>query len=204
MFYYLLMDKLISRKEVLKTLGVHPNTINNMVKRGELTAIKLGNKKLYDLDKYIREKGLTRQNSIKKKICYCRVSSAKQKEDLIRQIKYMKDRFPLHEIISDIGSGINFNRKGIKQIIENAVKGEIEEVVIAYKDRLARIGYDIIEFLIKQYSNGKILIINKSEEETPIEELTKDIMTIMNVYVAKINGLRRYKKEMKEYIKNPK
>jgi len=200
----MLMDKLISRKEVLKTLGVHPNTINNMVKRGDLVAIKLGNKKLYNLDKYIREKGLIRQNIIKKKICYCRVSSAKQKEDLIRQIKYMKDRFPLYEIISDIGSGINFNRKGIKQIIEYAIKGEIEEVVIAYKDRLARIGYDIIEFLIKQYSNGKILIINKSEEETPIEELTKDIMTIMNVYVAKINGLRRYKKEIKEYIKNPK
>lgn len=58
----------------------------------------------------------------------------------------------------------------------------------------------MIEWLIKKYSNGKIIIINKEEEETPVEELTKDIISIMNVYVAKVNGLRKYKTHIKEEI----
>jgi putative resolvase len=65
---------------------------------------------------------------------------------------------------------------------------------------LARIGYELIENLIKEYSKGEIVILNKKEEETPNEEITKDILSIMNVYVAKINGLRKYKKMIKEEI----
>ena len=84
--------------------------------------------------------------------------------------------------------------------MEKAIKGEIEEVIIAYKDRLTRFGYEMIEWLIKKYSNGKIVIINKEEEETPIEELTKDVVSIMNVYVAKVNGLRKYRSKLKEEV----
>ena len=58
----------------------------------------------------------------------------------------------------------------------------------------------MIEWLITKYSNGKIIIINKNEEETPVKELTKDIVSIMNVYVAKVNGLRRYKTHIKKEI----
>lgn len=194
------MDRLVPRKEVLDKLKIHFNTLRTMVDRKEIDSIKLGNKRLYNLDKFYRQNGIN-NNVIKRKICYCRVSSSKQREDLKRQISYMKNKFPLNEIITDIGSGINFNRKGLKKVIDYAIKGEIDEVVITYKDRLARIGYEIIEYLIKNYSNGKISIINKEEEETPTEELTKDIVSIMNVYVSKINGLRRYKTSIKKYIK---
>jgi predicted site-specific integrase-resolvase len=106
----------------------------------------------------------------------------------------MRDKYPENEIIYDIGSGLNYNRKGLRRIIDMAINGEINELVIAYKDRLTRFGYEIIEYLIEKYSGGKIKIINKKEEETPTEEITKDIIAIMNVYVAKINGLRKYKK----------
>lgn len=58
----------------------------------------------------------------------------------------------------------------------------------------------MIEYIITKYSNGKITIINKKEEETPTEEVTKDLLAIMNVYVAKVNGLRKYKKSIKEEI----
>ena len=94
------------------------------------------------------------------------------------------------------------NRDGLNKIIDYAIKGEIEILVIAYKDRLARFGYDLIERLIKDYSNGEIKIINQMEEKTPIEELSKDIVAIMNVYVAKMNGLRKYKKLLTDDIKN--
>ena len=144
------------------------------------------------------------ENEIRKKICYCRVSSSKQKEDLQRQIEYMKKKYPSYEIISDIGSGLNMNREGLKKIIDYAIKGEVEILVIAYKDRLARFGYDLIERLINEYSNGEIKIENQNEEKTPMEELTTDIVSIMNVYVAKMNGLRKYKKMLVDDIKNVK
>ena len=125
----------------------------------------------------------------------------KQKEDLKRQIEAMKKIYPTFELISDIGSGLNLNRIGLKTIIDYAIKGEIEILVVAYKDRLARFGYDLIERIIKEYSGGEIKIENDNEEKTPIEELTKDIIAIMNVYVAKMNGLRKYKKLITDDIK---
>ena len=65
---------------------------------------------------------------------------------------------------------------------------------------MTRFGYELIEWIIQKYSRGKITIINKREEKTPLEEITKDIISIMNVYVAKINGLRKYKSTIKEII----
>lgn len=127
-------------------------------------------------------------------ICYCRVSSYKQKLDLNRQIEYMKNKYPTNIIISDIGSSLNFNRKGLEKILDMAINGKINNLIIAYKDRLARIGYELIEKIINKYSNGKIIVINKNKINLPEIELTKDIITIMNIYVAKINGSRRYKK----------
>lgn len=196
------MDNFISRREVLKTLHIHENTLYNMYKRNEIETIKVGRKILYNLDKYLRDKGITNIKS-KRNICYCRVSSRKQKGDLERQIEYMEKKYPTYEIISDIGSGLNFKRKGLQKIIDYGIKGEVNELVVAYKDRLCRFGYELVETIINKYSNGEIVVINKSEEKTPTEEVVKDIVSIMNVYVAKINGLRKYKKGMKsEIIKN--
>ena len=196
----------VKRAEALKILGVCYQTLYKMAERKEIDTIKVGSNTLYNINKYLREKNVLHKERLK--ICYCRVSSNKQKEDLERQIKYMKDKFPTHIIIRDIGSGLNYKRKGLQELMEKAINGEIEELVIAYKDRLTRFGYEMIEWLITKYSNGKIIIINKDEEETPVEELTKDIVSIMNVYVAKVNGLRKYKSHIKEELekktKNPK
>ena len=192
------MDQLISRREVLKTLKIHYQTLANMVRRGDIEVVRIGTKYVYNLEKYLRDNGIQKTN--KRKICYCRVSSQKQKPDLMRQIEYMKNKFPTYEIIKDIGSGLNYNRKGLQEIIDIAIKGELEELIITYKDRLARIGYELIENIIKKYSKGKIIIMEKKEEETPNEELVKDIISIMNVYTAKINGLRKYKKLIKDDI----
>lgn len=108
----------------------------------------------------------------------------------------MKNKFPNYEIIEDIGSGINFNKRGFRKIIDYAIKGEINKLVIAHKDRLIRFGYSFIEDLIKKYSNGKIIVLNnKKKILNPEEDLAYDVLQIMNVYVAKMNGLRRYKKK---------
>ena len=79
-------------------------------------------------------------------------------------------------------------------VITLAIDGKINELVVAHRDRLTRFGFELIEELINKYSNGKIKVINEKEQIEPEEELVKDVMSIMNVYVAKMNGLRKYKK----------
>jgi putative resolvase len=189
---YRTMNKYISRRKACEILDLHYHTIYAMANRGDIDVMKIGKQQKYNVDKYLREKN-TYESNIRRNICYCRVSSKKQKGDLIRQIKQMKEKYINYEIISDIGSGLNFNRTGLKRIIDYAIKGELKKLIVTYKDRLARIGYELIENIIKEYSKGEIIIIHMKEEERPEEEITKDIISIMNVYVAKINGLRKYK-----------
>jgi len=112
----------------------------------------------------------------------------------------MKREYPYHEIITDIASGLNYERPGLKKILKYATDGIVEELVVAYKDRLTRFGFEMIDWLIKEKSNGKIKILNNNEELTPTEEITKDIISIMNIYTAKVNGLRKYKKQIKEEL----
>ena len=192
-------DRFVTRKEFITILGIHYQTLYNLVKAGKVEYIKKGTKqRSYNIDKYIRDNEI--KISTMRRICYCRVSSNKQKEDLERQVEMMKKLYPSYEVITDIGSGLNFKREGLNKLLEVAVEGELEELVIAYKDRLARFGYELIENLIKRYSNGKITIVNDDEEKTPEEELVEDVLAIMNVFVAKNNGLRKYKKKLKETL----
>ena len=125
------------------------------------------------------------------------MSSSGQKDDLEHQRQVMIKKYPKHEIIEDIGSGLNLNKRGIKRIIKLGIEGKINELVIAYKDRLTRFGYELIEDIIKDYSRGKIIVINETKKIKPDEELVNDVMSLMNVYVAKMNGLRKYNKLLK-------
>jgi len=189
----------VPRRKVTETLGIHYQTVVNLVKRKEIDVVKIRSKYGYNLNKYIEDNNI--QINQKKLICYCRVSSQKQKADLERQINVMKEKYPNHLIISDIGSGLNFKRNWLLDIINMAIKNQVGKLVIAYKDRLARFGYDLIEIILKEQSNANIIILNKTEKKTTEQELTEDIISIMNVYVAKVNGLRKYKLQITKIIK---
>jgi len=190
----------LTRKDASAKLGIHFNTLYKLSENNEIETIKIGEQKRYNIDKYLKSKDIKNISQIRRRICYCRVSSSKQKEDLNRQIKTMTDEYPTYELITDIGSSLNLNREGLKRIIDYAIKGEIEILVVAFKDRLARFGFDLIERLINEYSEGIIKIEDKTEEKTPLDEMTKDIISIMNIYVAKMNGLRKYKKMLVDDI----
>jgi len=195
------MVKLVGRKELLKILNIHFSTLYNMIERKEIEVIKIGTKNFYNLEKYLKDNNISiEENKIQRKICYCRVSSNHQKDDLERQIELVKNLYPNHEIISEIGSGLNFKRKGFLKCLDYAIKGELNELVVVYKDRLCRFGFEMVEHLVTTYSKGKIIIVNKSEEKTPLEEITEDILSIMNIYTAKINCLRKYKKQIKKEL----
>ena len=182
-------DHFISCKKARELLGISTSTLRRYDTNGTIETIRTpGNTRLYNVQKFIRTHGNYKAGE---RICYCRVSSNGQKNDLASQIEYMKKKYPEHRIISDIGSGVNFKRKGLIEIIKLAIDGKLSEVVVAYKDRLCRVGYELLEMIITEYSRAKIIIEN-NESENDNEKMVKDVMEILTVYVARIHGKRRY------------
>lgn len=208
-------EEYVSGKKASQILGVHYRTLYQWEEKGWIDTLRTpSNKRMYNVKKYLEDNKNKKNKKYKEKndvenidklegkinICYARVSSLGQKEDLERQKEMLKTAYPKHILIEDIGSGMNLNKRGIRKIIKLAISGKIAEVVVAYKDRLTRVGYELIEDLIKEYSNGEIKILHKKEsnKENKEEELVRDVLEIMNIYVAKINGMRKYKKIEKE------
>ncbi len=134
------------------------------------------------------------QEKVNDKIIYCRISSKKQSDDLERQIEYCRSKFPDHELLSDIASGINFKRKNLQAILERAMQGNLKEVVVAHKDRLCRFGFDLIESIFK-LTNTKLIVLNQDNECTKPsteQELAEDLLSIVHIYSCRQMGKRRY------------
>ena len=205
-------NKYIGGKQACEILGVHMQTLYNWEKSGKIEIIRHSEKgkRFYNVEKYLKENKQKTVYDIEKEqeeeeiiinktdkinICYVRVSTHGQKDDLERQKEFMRKKYKKYEIIEDIGSGINFNRRGLRKIIDFAISGKINKLVVAHKDRLTRFGFDLIEDLIKKYSNGIVILDDdKESKKEPKEELVDDVLQILNVYTAKMNGLRKYKK----------
>lgn len=124
------------------------------------------------------------------KIIYGRVSSAKQSEDLQRQLEFMSKIFPDYEVISDIASGVNFSRPGLNKLIERICRDEVGIIAVSFKDRLARIGFEIIEHLCNIHK-CEIIVVNNIET-SPEAELVEDLIAITTSFSARIHGLRKY------------
>jgi predicted site-specific integrase-resolvase len=184
-------------------LGVHQRTLYQWEEKGLIETIRTpGGMRLYNVHKFKLTNGLIKDDTDddivegeEMNICYCRVSSQSQKDDLARQIAFMKQKFPDYTIITDIGSGLNLNKRGIRKIIDLAISGKVKNLVVAYKDRLTRFGFELIESFINDYSGGTVTVLFNKENIDAEAEIVQDIMSILNVYMAKINGLRRYKKK---------
>ena len=123
-------------------------------------------------------------------VCYARVSSEHQRGDLERQIEYLKKTYPEREILSDIGSGINFKRRGFQTLLERVYEGTINEVAVMYKDRLCRYGLEFVEWLFEK-NNTKLVVLNKTTTgEGENKELADDLLRVVTVFVARNNGRR--------------
>lgn len=131
-------------------------------------------------------------------VCYARVSTAKQKQALDRQVEWLSQQYPQAEVVRDIASGLNFKRKGLKTILERALSGEQLTVIVSYRDRLARFAFDLVEWIISR-SGGKVVVLNKIDS-SPQSELVSDLMAIITVFSARLRGLRNYRKKIKSDI----
>ena len=186
----------VNMKVAKKMLGLSESTLRTYEKEGKIETMRTpAGWRKFNVKKYLQDNNIElKDTSNKKNIIYCRVSSYDRKEDLQRQVQFLQAKYPLYEVITDIGSGINFKRNGLKKIIKLAIANELNEVVVTYKDRLCRIGYDLIEFILKDNSNAKIIIEN-SKEKNINEEITEDLIEIITVYSSKLHGRRSNKIE---------
>ena len=130
----------------------------------------------------------------KEKVAYARVSSQAQKADLDRQIEDFEGLFPHHRIISDIGSGLNFKRKGFLSLVDSAIGGNVEEVAAMHRGRLCRFGIDLLEHLFRK-AGVKFVIHNGSEEEAchttgASTELAEDLIAVTTFFTCRQNGRR--------------
>ena len=186
--------KYIKGKEACGRLGVCMNTLRKMADDGRIETIRVSGQRRYNVDVYL---GLQQRQST---ICYCRVSSHKQRDDLERQVAFMQERYPQAEVVKDIGSGINFKRKGLKTILERAMHGDKLLLVVAHRDRLARFGVELIKQVIE--FNGGQLVVLSEDSLSPEQELTKDLLNIIHVFSCRMHGLRHYKKQIGEALSN--
>ena len=179
-----------SRKACLE-LGVHANTLRRWADEGKIRYIRTaGGKRLYDCS------SVEQSSSTKKNYCYCRVSSSKQKDDLERQVSFMQSKYPDHTILKDVGSGIDFKRKQLLFLLEECSMGRVGEVVVAYRDRLCRFGFELLEWFFSK--NAVKLVVLEQQEFSPQQELVYDFISIITEFSSRVHGLRKYRDQIKE------
>ncbi|CAM9311731.1 unnamed protein product, partial [Hapterophycus canaliculatus] len=122
-------------------------------------------------------------------IGYARVSSAKQKEDLRRQEQFIKDSCPGISILSDTGPGLDFQRKSFKKLLRHIMQGQVDRVLVAYKDRLCRFAFEIIQFVCDE-NNTELVVFNQNENSSPETELMEDLMAVVHVFSSRLYGKR--------------
>lgn len=192
--------KFITTRKAKEVINVKEDTLRKWADNGIIPSIRTPTgQRLYDISKFIKSQQTeeTQGPKEKQRICYCRVSSQGQKEDLQRQVTYMQQQFPGYTIITDIASGINFKRKGLRTILELASKGTVSEVVVAYRDRLCRFAFELVEWVL-QLHGVKLVVLHPSMESSKQAELAEDLLAIINVFNCRVNGKRKYQKDTKK------
>ena len=192
-----------------KIVGKSPQTLRNWDKNGHLKPHHTGkNGYRYYSEDQVKEVLNIKISKTKNIIGYCRVSSNKQKDDLERQIEnmqmYLISKGESFKIISDIGSGINYSKSGLKELISLINKNEVSKIVILYKDRLVRFGFELIEYFAK-LNSCEIEVVDNTEKTEELE-LVEDLIQIVTVFSCRLQGKRanKAKKLIKELRNNDK
>lgn len=188
----MLNEEYVPTKKARQILGVTTVTLRNWDKTNKINTIRSASGvRLYSVKDIQNILSSSPNPKEKRKIAYCRVSSKKQKDDLERQINFFRLKYPHYIVVTDIGSGINWKRPGLKTILDLAMRGNISEVVVAHRDRLCRFGFELIEWIFER-NNVKLSVLDGDDHKSPNEELADDILSIIHVYSCKQMGKRRY------------
>jgi predicted site-specific integrase-resolvase len=178
----------VSIGKAARLTGLTTQTLRNYANEGKIKHIRTPNgHRRYDLTELLGGGGASAPTTV----CYARVSTRNQMSQLDTQRECLAKLYPGCEVVTDIASGLNFNRKGFNSLLERALSGEAVTVVCTYRDRITRFGFDFIERIIAR-SGGKIVVLNKMET-SPLEEFTADLVAIITCFSSRIHGLRSHK-----------
>jgi predicted site-specific integrase-resolvase len=196
------MSKIISIGQAAKLLGVHVQTLRNWERTGKLKpdSISPGGTRRYNQDKILQITGKELPEIEKDEritIAYARVSSHDEKADLQRQAQvlelYCAEHGYKYELITDLGSGMNYYKKGLTTLIHKILENNVRRLILTNKDRLLRFGAELI-FSICEAKGVEVVILNKGEEKASFEEdLAKDVLEIITVFSARLYGSRSRK-----------
>jgi predicted site-specific integrase-resolvase len=193
----------ISVGEASKLCGICPQTLRIRIDEGKIDSYRTesGQRKVNKLSilEMCHPRTLVKEIVKNEKInfIYSRVSSKKQLDDLSRQVEYLRSRdhkYSTYTSLQDVGSGINFKRKGLETILDRCIHQTIGEVVVAHRDRLSRFGFDLIRLFIEK-AGGTITVIDDDEHKSSEQELSEDLLSIVQIYCCKSMGKRRYRKK---------
>lgn len=179
----------VATKEACEFYGASANTIRRWANDGSIVFKRTpGGPRRY----FISEKGSSspREES-RTDYIYVRVSSPKQREDMDRQEAFLRDFYPNHQVIRDVGSGLNYKRKGLLKLLGESNKNKVREVVVFSKDRLCRFGFELLQFQFSQ--NETRLVVHEQVDKSPETEFSEDILAILQVFACRWNGKRKYK-----------
>lgn len=196
------MSKIISIGQAAKLLGVHVQTLRNWERTGKLKpdSISPGGTRRYNQDKILQITGKELPEIEKDEritIAYARVSSHDRKADLQRQVQvlelYCAEHGYKYELITDLGSGMNYYKKGLTTLIHKILENNVRRLILTHKDRLLRFGAELI-FSICEAKGVEVVILNKGEEKASFEEdLANDVLEIITVFSARLYGSRSRK-----------
>ncbi len=184
--------------EAARILGVTVDTLRRWEAAGKIQAERTpGGHRRYDVDK-IRGIARNRSPDLSKRMTlgYARVSSRDQKDDLKRQAEVLSEYCArqgwVYEVIEDLGSGMNYNKKGLRLLIKRICSGEVGRLVILHKDRLLRFGSELVFAMCEQFET-EVVIVNRSEDKSCEEDLAQDMLEIITVFSARLYGSHSHK-----------
>lgn len=189
--------KLVSIREAADFLGVAAQTLRRWEREGKLIPDErtAGGRRRYDLAR-LRPECFHAPESARRTIAYARVSSHDQKADLERQKQvlelYCARQGWTFELITDLGSGVNYHKQGLKRLLNEIVEGRIGRLVITHKDRLLRFGAELV-LAICEAKQVEVVILNQGEDTTFEEDLANDVLEIITVFSARLYGSRSRK-----------
>ena len=191
------MNRLLAIGEAAKVLGVSITTMRRWEKEGKLLSEPTNSKhRRYDLTKLKPE--AFHQEDTRKTVAYARVSSSDQKDDLEQQKQvlelYCAKQGWTFEVVSDLGSGMNYQKKGLKRLLNAIIDDKVDRLVLTHKDRLLRFGAELV-FAICEIKSVQVIILNQGEDTTFEEDLAKDVLEIITVFSARLYGSRSRKNQ---------
>lgn len=190
---------MVSIREAAQFLGVSAQTLRRWEREGKLIPDERtpGGRRRYDLAR-LRPEQFRAPEAALRTIAYARVSSHDQKDDLERQKQVLESYCARQgwtfEVIADLGSGVNYHKKGLKRLLDDMVKGRVGRLVITHKDRLLRLGAELV-FAICEAKGVEVVILNQGEDTTFEEDLAKDVLEIITVFSARLYGSRSRKNQ---------